>query len=133
MLRKYSSLCLILLSNYALANDSTEILPSPEQMMFNLTEEATCIAASEYLDLERNNIHLSNYKTLISEYQVPEEVEDNILKMTNQQYLHFINRAKKRYDKEILPSMLVSAYTHRCEFMNGFEARREFNSEPPTI
>ncbi|QIA65536.1 hypothetical protein GT360_18560 [Vibrio astriarenae] len=112
---------------------STPYLPSPEQMMFELTEEATCIAAANYLELERLEVHQRNFKTLVSEYFVPEETESNILDMTRQQYMHFIKRANKRYDKDILPSMLISAYTHRCEFMNGFEARKEFDSEPPTI
>ncbi|CAM4133298.1 hypothetical protein [Vibrio agarivorans] len=130
MKTKLTAFCFALITTQALANPN---LPSPEQMMFDLTEEATCIAASQYLELDRQHVHRQNYAELVEEYAVPEEVQANIIQMTHQQYMHFIKRANKRYEKKILPSMLVSAYTHRCEFMNGFEARKEFNSEPPTI
>ncbi|MGL6261557.1 hypothetical protein [Vibrio sp. WXL210] len=106
---------------------------SPEKMMYDLNEEATCIAAASYLKVEREQVHRANYTSLVAEYQVPNEVRDNILELANQQYMHFINRAIKRYQEDMLPSMLLSAYTHRCEFMNGFEARSQFDAAPPEI
>ncbi len=106
---------------------------SPEKMMYDLHEEATCMAAADYLNNPRRDVHRRNYSELTSEYEVPAELAKDITELADAQYSHFIERATKRYDKEILPTMLLSAYTHRCEFMNGFEARRQFDSAPPEI
>jgi hypothetical protein len=132
MKKIFISILLSFFSMGAFAQKNT-IYISPEKMMYDLTEEATCIAAATYLGVDRQTVHRSNFTTLVMEYQVPKDVEERILEMNKKQYMQFITRATKRYQPEILPSMLLSAYTHRCEFMNGFEARRQFNSSPPEI
>lgn len=132
MKRLFITLGLIACSMQALSQEDIVYI-SPEKMMYDLNEEATCIAAASYLKVEREQVHRANYTSLVTEYQVPNDVRDNILEMANQQYMHFINRATKRYQEDMLPSMLLSAYTHRCEFMNGFEARSQFDSAPPEI
>lgn len=106
---------------------------SPEQKIFELNEEAMCYAAADYLKNERAQIHKDKFSQLTVEYNVPDTAKQDILMTTALEYYDFIDRANKRYDKEILPTMLLSAYTHRCYFMNGFEAGKNFNSEPPKI
>lgn len=132
-MRKFILSSLISVCSMNLAAVETASYISPEKMMYDLTEEATCIAAANYLNIERVKIHYSNYASLVSEYKVPQYIKEQILTMNEKQYMHFIDRATKRYEPEILPSMLLSAYTHRCEFMNGFEARSQFDSVPPEI
>ena len=99
---------------------------APEEMMFELNEEATCLAAAKYLENERYDIHLSSYQSLIAEFNVPEKAAESIVSRTNSEYLYFAERAKKRYTEVDHHMLLTSAYTHRCLFMNGFEAQRPF-------
>ncbi|OIQ26196.1 hypothetical protein [uncultured Vibrio sp.] len=104
-----------------------------EKVLFNLSEEATCLVAANYLDHDRYAVHVNNFKRITIEYSVPTDMSELITARAEAEYGHFIERANKRYEKEVLPTMLLSAYTHRCLFMNGYEAGRQFNSEPPTI
>ncbi|MGF1722328.1 hypothetical protein L4D20_20080 [Vibrio kyushuensis] len=104
-----------------------------EKVVFDLSEEATCLVAANYLELDRSDVHQSNFKQIAVEYAVPTDMSELITARAEAEYGHFIERANKRYEKEALPAMLQSAYTHRCLFMNGYEAGRQFNSEPPTI
>ncbi|WP_157617555.1 hypothetical protein [Vibrio mexicanus] len=91
------------------------------------------MVAAKYLGHERYNTHKDRFEELTVEYSVPEDLKKNIIEYNQSQYNHFISRAEKRYDEDIYPSMLKSAFTHKCLFMNGYEARRPFNSEPPKI
>lgn len=120
-----------LVSTAAIANENQAhtIQPrqlAPEEMMFELNEEATCLAAAKYLENERYDIHLSSYQSLVAEFNVPEKAAESIVSRTNSEYLYFAERAKKRYTEVDHHMLLTSAYTHRCLFMNGFEAQRPF-------
>ncbi|MGF1701273.1 hypothetical protein L4D09_13325 [Photobacterium makurazakiensis] len=120
----------ILLPNISLAASTTDTTIkrqlSPEQMMFELHEEATCLVAAQYLKNERVKIHKNNYAALIDEFSVPVDAETSIVKRANMEYTYFAERAKKRYTDVDHHMLLTSAYTHRCLFMNGYEAQRPF-------
>lgn len=118
-----------LVSTTALAEKSQTAQPrqlAPEEMMYELNEEATCLAAAKYLENERYNVHLSSYKSLVSEFNAPEKAAKSIVNRTDSEYLYFAERAKKRYTEVDHHMLLTSAYTHRCLFMNGFESQRPF-------
>ncbi|MDV5167789.1 hypothetical protein [Photobacterium rosenbergii] len=120
-----------LLSPTAIANENQTqtVQPrqlAPEEMMFELNEEATCLAAAKYLEKERYDIHLSSYQSLVAEFNVPKKAAESIVNRTHSEYLYFADRAKRRYTEIDHHMLLTSAYTHRCLFMNGFEAQRPF-------
>ncbi|AJR06102.1 hypothetical protein C9J03_22885 [Photobacterium gaetbulicola] len=55
-----------LISTSVIAKESNAVhrrLLAPEEMMFELNEEATCLAAANYLINDRYNLHLSNYQS----------------------------------------------------------------------
>ncbi len=101
--------------------------------MFELNEEAMCMVAAKHIGHERYEVHLDRFNELTREYNVPNDMKENIVSYNQSQYSHFISRAEVRYKKEIYPSMISSAFTHKCLFMNGYEARKNFNSQPPKI
>ncbi|MGR5063010.1 hypothetical protein [Photobacterium sp. DNB22_13_2] len=116
-------------STTVFADVSKEVQPrqlAPEEMMYELNEEATCLAAANYLENQRYKIHRSSYQSLVTEFNVPEKAAESIISRTNSEYLYFAERAKKRYTEVDHHMLLTSAYTHRCLFMNGFEAQRPF-------
>ncbi|AJR06103.1 hypothetical protein H744_1c1078 [Photobacterium gaetbulicola Gung47] len=63
---------------------------------------------------------------MIAEFKVPKKAAESIINRTNSEYIFFADRAKKRYTEIDHHVLLTSAYTHRCLFMNGFEAQRPF-------
>ncbi len=116
-------------STTVFADVSKEVQPrqlAPEEMMYELNEEATCLAAAKYLDNERYLTHFTGYQSLVVEFNVPDQAAESIVNRTNSEYLYFAERAKKRYTDVDHHMLLTSAYTHRCLFMNGYEAQRPF-------
>ncbi|KHT57971.1 hypothetical protein RJ45_26090 [Photobacterium gaetbulicola] len=126
---QFALLFFALISTSVIANENNTIQHrqlAPEEMMFELNEEATCLAAAKFLENERYDIHLSSYQSLVTEFNVPDKAAESIINRTNSEYIYFSERAKKRYTEVDLHMLLTSAYTHRCLFMNGFETRRPF-------